>query len=113
MTDTANTPSGRPGLDALLVYGGRGVRATGMGILAVLIAIYHLLHERILARIAAKGFVLRVAAGAMLSFNGWLRTALGLNLGRLFFELDTHRQTSQPVSPKFAAPGQDRQGRTV
>ena len=40
MTDTANARPGRPGLDALLVYGGRGVRATGMGILAVLIAIY-------------------------------------------------------------------------
>ena len=40
MSETENAPAGRPRLDALLVYGGRGVRATGMGILAVLIAIY-------------------------------------------------------------------------
>ncbi len=40
MTDAARPSPGRPRLDALLVYGGRGVRATGMGILAVLIAIY-------------------------------------------------------------------------
>ena len=39
MTDAARPP-GRPRHDALLVYGGRAVRATGMGVLAVLIAIY-------------------------------------------------------------------------
>jgi MFS family permease len=40
MNNDATVSRGRPRLDALLVYGGRGVRATGMGILAVLIAIY-------------------------------------------------------------------------
>ena len=40
MTEAPITTVGRPRLDAFLVYGGRGVRATGMGILAVLIAIY-------------------------------------------------------------------------
>jgi MFS family permease len=40
MNNAATVTRGRPRLDALLVYGGRGVRATGMGILAVLIAIY-------------------------------------------------------------------------
>ena len=40
MTDASRPSVGRPRLDALLVYGGRGIRATGMGILAVLIAIY-------------------------------------------------------------------------
>ncbi|MDA1258454.1 MAG: MFS transporter [Chloroflexi bacterium] len=40
MTEADIRPTGRPRLDAFLVYGGRGARATGMGILAVLIAIY-------------------------------------------------------------------------
>jgi len=81
MTDAAPSGSVRPRLDALLVYSGRGVRAIGMGILAVLIAIYldavgfstprigFLLGVSLVGGVALSSLV--VVAGPVMSRRNW------------------------------------------
>lgn len=46
---------------------------------------FYLIHDRVMREVAAGGAAKRLLFGAMLRTNGWLRRALGLNLGKALF----------------------------
>lgn len=46
---------------------------------------FYLIHQRVMHEVAAAGRLERIGFRTLLALNGWLRTGLRLNLGRLFF----------------------------
>ncbi|MCX6539345.1 MAG: AMP-binding protein [Acidobacteria bacterium] len=53
--------------------------------LCVVPQFYYLLHQRVMERVRASPFPVRITFTTLLGLNGWLRRALRVNLGRVFF----------------------------
>lgn len=63
----------------------RAMREHGITIFCCVPQFFYLVHQRILEQVKSQGHLKRLAFRALLATNGFLRDALGVNLGRMFF----------------------------
>ncbi|MBI4467900.1 MAG: AMP-binding protein [Acidobacteria bacterium] len=63
----------------------RGLREGGVTALAGVPRLFYLIHKRIFDGLTQRPLPVRKLFAATMSFNGWLRDALGLNAGRFLF----------------------------
>ena len=63
----------------------RALRERGITAFCCVPQFFYLIHQRVTQEVAAAGRLRRLAFGALLGLNGWLRDTAGLNLGPLFF----------------------------
>src|SRR6266699_1275990 len=63
----------------------RGLKAGGVTAITGVPRLWYLFHKKIWDGVRGQSRVVRALFHSLLSFNGWLRDSVGINLGRVFF----------------------------